>query len=178
MKEMPTMMRSAVTVLALATLASACGGTTGPGTPNRVTFTADLRASNEVPPISNAESNGAGNATVVFDVTRDASNNVTAATATFVVNLSGFPGGTPINIAHIHRAPAGSNGSIVVSTTLAAGEVTLANGSGSFTKSNISVTPFDIVNEIVANPAGFYFNAHSTLNPGGVVRGQLVRVPQ
>ena len=29
------------------------------------------------------------------------------------------------------------------------------------------------INSIVANPAGFYFNVHSTLNPGGVVRGQL-----
>ena len=29
---------------------------------------------------------------------------------------------------------------------------------------------------IINNPAGFYFNAHSTLNPGGVVRGQLVKV--
>jgi CHRD domain len=178
MKEIDTMMRSAVIVLALGALASACGGTTGPDTPNRLTFTADLKASNEVPAISNAESNGAGNATIVFDVTRDASNNVTAATAQFIVNLSGFPNGTPINIAHIHRGPAGSNGTIVVSTTLVAGEVTLANGSGSFTKSNISVVPVDILNEIVANPTGFYFNAHSTLNPGGVVRGQLARVPQ
>jgi hypothetical protein len=30
------------------------------------------------------------------------------------------------------------------------------------------------INSIVANPAGFYFNVHTTLNPGGVVRGQLV----
>jgi hypothetical protein len=29
---------------------------------------------------------------------------------------------------------------------------------------------------ILNNPAGFYFNVHSTLNPGGVARGQLVRV--
>jgi hypothetical protein len=178
MKEMHTMLRSALTVLALATVVSACGSTTGPSTPNRVTFTADLKASNEVPPISGTEANGAGNATVTFDVTRDANNNVTAATATFVVNLNSFPPNTPINIAHIHRGAAGTTGSIVVSTSLAAGEVNLSNGSGSFTKSNITVTPVDLVNEIVSNPAGFYFNAHSTLNPGGVIRGQLTRVPQ
>jgi hypothetical protein len=29
------------------------------------------------------------------------------------------------------------------------------------------------INAIVANPAGFYFNVHTTLNPGGAVRGQL-----
>ena len=28
---------------------------------------------------------------------------------------------------------------------------------------------------IVANPAGFYFNVHTAINPGGAVRGQLVK---
>jgi hypothetical protein len=168
---------AAVMTIAFALLATGCGSDT-PSSPTQTvpTFTADLRTSNENPPISNAEAGASGNATITFNVTRDASNNVTAATATFVVNLTGFPPNTPINIAHIHQAPAGTNGAIVVSTTLAAGEVVLASGSGSFTKSNIPVSPVDLVTQIVNNPAGFYFNAHSTLNPGGVVRGQLQRV--
>jgi filamentous hemagglutinin family protein len=29
---------------------------------------------------------------------------------------------------------------------------------------------------IINNPAGYYFNAHSAINTGGVVRGQLVKV--
>jgi filamentous hemagglutinin family protein len=29
--------------------------------------------------------------------------------------------------------------------------------------------------QIVANPAGYYFNVHTQLNPGGAVRGQLTR---
>jgi hypothetical protein len=33
----------------------------------------------------------------------------------------------------------------------------------------------EVMNNILANPAGFYFNAHTVLNPGGAVRGQLVR---
>ena len=61
-----------------------------------------------------------------------------------------------------------------MSTTLVAGEVTLANGSGSFTKTT-SVDPA-VAQNIINNPAGFYFNIHSTLNPGGVARGQLVKV--
>jgi hypothetical protein len=172
------MKRPIVATIALALFAAACGSDS-PTSPSTTvpTFTADLRTANENPPISNAEAGASGNATITFNITRDASNNITAATATFVVNLSGFPAGTPINIAHIHQAPAGTNGAVVVSTTLAAGEVVLASGSGSFTKSNIAVTPVDLVTQIINNPAGFYFNAHSTLNPGGVVRGQLVRVP-
>jgi hypothetical protein len=64
---------------------------------------------------------------------------------------------------------------VVVNTTLLPGEVTLQDGTGSFTKSNVAVTP-DLANQLMSNPGGFYFNVHSTLNPGGVARGQLVRV--
>src|SRR5262249_3774160 len=148
-------------------------------TPAKPTFTADLRPANENPPISNAENTGSGTATITFDVTRDANNTITGGTATFVVNLQGFPAGTPINIAHIHQGAAGTTGSIVYSTSLAAGETVLANGSGSFTKTNVSLSSGDaatIINAIVANPAGYYFNVHSTLNPTGVARGQLVKV--
>jgi hypothetical protein len=51
----------------------------------------------------------------------------------------------------------------------------LANGSGSFTAVQSVVDPA-LAQTIINNPAGYYFNAHSTLNPGGVVRGQLVKV--
>jgi hypothetical protein len=81
----------------------------------------------------------------------------------------------PVNMAHIHQAPAGQNGNVVVSTSLAPGEVMLPDGSGSFTRSGIAVTP-DLASQILGNPTGFYFNIHSTLNPGGTARGQLVRV--
>lgn len=173
------MKRLAVVAVALALSSAACSkSSTAPSTtPTKPTFTAELRASNEVPPITNAESGGTGNATITFDVTRDGAGNVSGGTATFVVNLSGFPPGTPLNIAHIHQAPAGTNGSIVFNTALAAGEVTTnATGSASFTKAGVAPADPAIVNVIINNPAGFYFNVHSTLNPGGVVRGQLVKV--
>jgi hypothetical protein len=32
-----------------------------------------------------------------------------------------------------------------------------------------------IINRLIANPVGFYFNIHSALHTGGVVRGQLVK---
>jgi hypothetical protein len=168
----------AVVAVALALGAAGCSkSSTAPSTsPTKPTFTAELRASNEVPPITGAEAGGTGNATITFDVTKDAAGNVTGGTATFVVNLSGFPAGTPINIAHIHSGVAGATGGIVFSTSLAAGEVTLVNGAGSFSKSGIAPADPAIVNTIINNPAGFYFNAHSTLNAGGVVRGQLVKV--
>jgi len=156
---------------------SACGGSDSPSTPSgsgTQTFTTALRPSEEVPPITGAESAGSGTATITLNTTKDSSGNITSATATFVVNLNGFPAGTPVNMAHIHQAAAGQAGNVVVSTTLAPGEVTLSGGSGSFTRSGIAVTP-DIASQLMTNPAGFYFNIHTTLNPGGVARGQLVR---
>ena len=45
-----------------------------------------------------------------------------------------------------------------------------------FTTANLAVTPDAWRTQIIANPASFYFNVHSTLNPGGVARGQLVKV--
>jgi hypothetical protein len=174
------MKHAAVMTIALALLATGCGSDSpsSPSSPNRLTFTAALSGNNEVPPIQGTEAGGSGNATITIDVTRDGSGNVTAATASFVVNISGLPANTPINLSHIHQAPAGTNGAVVVNTGLsAAAPVLLASGSGSFERSGITVTPVDIATQIIANPAGFYFNSHSQLNGGGVVRGQLVRVP-
>jgi hypothetical protein len=170
------MKRLSLLAVTLGVLVSACGSSssTAPTTPTNPTFTAALSPSNEVPAIVGAEAAGSGTSTVTMVTTKDAAGNVTAATATFVVNLSGFPAGTPINIAHIHQAAAGVNGSVVVNSLLTAGQVTLTTGSGSFTASNLVVDPA-LANLILTNPAGFYFNVHSTLNPGGVARGQLVR---
>ena len=145
--------------------------------PTKPTFTADLRPANEVPPITNAESTGSGTATITFDTTKDAAGNITSATVTFVVNLQGFPPGTPFNIAHIHEGASTCACPVVVNTTLAASEgLTAANGSASFTKAGIAVNPPELAQRIINSPAGFYFNVHSTLNPGGVARGQLVKV--
>jgi hypothetical protein len=94
----------------------------------------------------------------------------------FSVSLSGFPEGTRINISHIHRGATGVNGPIVVNTDLVSGEIAPLGSGGSvnYVKLSKVATPA-IATEILANPANFYFNVHSTLNPGGVARGQLVQ---
>ena len=91
------------------------------------------------------------------------------------VTFTGFPAGTIVTLAHIHQAASGTNGGVVVNMVPAAGEVTMPNGSGSYVKSGFAVSPVDLANQIINNPAGFYFNCHTALNPGGVVRGQLVK---
>ena len=135
---------------------------------------AQLSPANEVPPVTNAEAGGSGTATIDLDVNRNGSGTITDATAKFEVTLTGFPGPTPLTMAHIHSGMSGTTGSIIVDTGLMAGEVGLANGSGGFTKGSINVSS-TVAQDIINNPGSFYFNVHSVLNPGGMARGQLVR---
>jgi hypothetical protein len=170
------MKRLAVFAVALSFFAAACGSSS-PTAPSatKMVFTSALSPASEVPAIGNAESIGRGTATTTFDTTFSA-GNITAATVTFAVTLSGFPPNTPINAAHIHPGAAGTNGGVLVSAQLTPGDVVLTNGSGSFTKGPFTVTA-EVAQGIINNPANYYFNVHSTLNPGGVARGQLTRVP-
>jgi hypothetical protein len=173
------MKRLSLLVVTLGVLVSGCGSSSpaAPATPTNPTFTATLLPANENPAIVGAEASGHGDATVTLVVTKDSAGNVTAATGTFVVNLSGFPANTPINIAHIHTGGPTVNGAVVMNSLLTAGTiVTNAAGAATFTAANLSFTSVDIANQVLANPAAFYFNVHSTLNPGGVARGQLARV--
>ncbi len=144
-------------------------------TPTGPMFTMALLSSNEPSLPTPSEAPCAGNVTIRFNLTRDAAQVITAATADFQATISACPAGTTINIAHIHRGVAGVNGGIVVNTGLAAGEVNLVNGGGSFTKNGVPIDPLSLAQEIMDNPSGFYFNIHSTNNPGGVIRAQLVR---
>jgi hypothetical protein len=166
-----------VFVAAFALLAAGCGSSsTSPSTsPTKPTLTATLSPANEVPPVTGAEGTGSGTATITLDTTTNASGQITAATATFVVNLSGFPPNTPINAAHIHVGASTCACPVAVSTAITAGANVLTNGSGSFTVAGVNVTA-DVASAILANPSGYYFNVHSALNPGGFARGTLSRV--
>jgi hypothetical protein len=165
-------------LFALGVLVSGCGSSspTTPTTPTNPTFTASLSPASENPPIVGAEATGTGTATVTLVTTKDAAGNVTSATGTYVVVMSNFPADTPINAAHIHgpNAPAGTNAGVLVSAGISAGQNVLTNGSGTFTAPNLAFTA-DQANAIIASPGTFYFNIHSSANPGGVARGQLVR---
>lgn len=147
-----------------------------PTTPSgeMATFTAELSPANEIPPVGLPESTGSGTVTITFNITRDSGGAITAAVASFTTILSGFPAGTALTMAHIHRGGVGVPGPIVVDTGLAPGQVVLTTGSGSFNRSGIAVSA-TLAQEILSTPAAFYFNVHSVLNPDGVVRGQLIR---
>ena len=164
-----------VLLLGLSLLGAAgCSDSTAPSN-LPIVMTANLSPGNEVPPIANAENTGHGAVQITFNVTRDGTGTITSGTADFHFQLSGFPSSTTIVGAHIHPGPAGVNGGVIVNTGLvAASPVTQTNGVMSFSATNISV-PAATLQNIVNNPAAFYFNVHSPTNPGGVARGQLNR---
>jgi hypothetical protein len=171
-------MKRVCLALVVITLAAGCSNSSNPTptptpTPNPV-FTSTLTTANEVPPITDVEQPASGTVRIELIITRDAANAISTATANFTVTLAGFPTGSAVNIAHIHQAPAGTNAGIAVDTGLAAGQVTLSNCAGGFTKNGVNVTP-SIAQAMLDGPAGFYFNVHSSIHPGGVIRGQLTR---
>src|ERR1041384_1051669 len=156
-------------------LASGCSSSSSsPSTTNGPTttrFTADLKPANESPAITNAEASGSGNVVIDLTQTKDASGAVSTSTMNFTVTMQRFPSTTVVNIAHIHVGTTGVNGTIVVNTTLTPGQATLSNGAGSFAEVGITLDN-TLAQSILANPAGYYFNIHTALNPGGVMRGQ------
>ena len=176
------MKRFAMLALVLAFAVSCDDSPTSPSdNPNVARFTAILLPSNEVPPVTNADATASGTMQMTMTVTRDGANNITGATYDFQFNVTGFPANTRLTGAHIHTAPAGVNSGVVVAVPLTADESTLASGQATFIKPGLSsstttVTPAAVATSIFNNPAGNYFNVHTSVNGGGAVRGQLVRM--
>jgi hypothetical protein len=175
------MKRLAMLALVLAFGISCDDSPTSPSdNPNVARFTAILLPGNEVPPITNADAAASGTMQMTMNVTRDAANNITGATYDFVVNFTGFPANTTLTGAHIHAAPAGVNSGVVVGLPLTPTDTPVPTGQGSITKTGVTAqvaaNAAQVAQNIFNNPAGNYFNVHTTLNGGGAIRGQLVKI--
>jgi CHRD domain-containing protein len=68
--------------------------------------------------------------------------------------------------AHIHQAPPGTPGPIVIPLTAPSGH------SGSVT--DVATATSDLLDAICASPGDYYINVHSDEHPSGEIRGQLV----
>jgi hypothetical protein len=69
---------------------------------------------------------------------------------------------TPVILAHIHQGAAGVNGAVVVDFMVP------INGLNGCVDADAA-----LIKDIRQNPAGYYVNVHTTMFPGGEVRGQL-----
>jgi hypothetical protein len=121
-----------------------------------ITYAADLRGTNEVPPTN---TQAFGSAFVSIDTATN--------TLTWDVATSGL---TP-TLAHIHGpAAAGANASVLINFATSASAFTNGRTSGSI---SIASLPAETLTALLTNPANFYVNVHSATFPGGEIRGQL-----
>ena len=174
------MKRVAMLALVLAFGISCDDSPTSPSDPNVARFTAILLPSNEVPAITNADATASGTMQLTMTVTRDAANNITGATYDFAVNYTGFPANTTLTGAHIHNAPQALTRPSSSDCRLTATDIAVPTGQARLRRpvcrsTSATVPAAAVAQGIFNNPAGNYFNVHTTINTGGAIRGQLVR---
>ena len=182
-------MRLIASLAATAMLVAACGGAATAPSPSptvatptpaptpqlKYVFTADLKTTNEVPIINDAEASCSGKGTFTLNTTKDSTGKITAATGQFDLTITGCPTTTMVTLFHIHKQVAGQNGSVVIdSGQKAASPIALTTGGTTVpvTMTNPSVDPA-LATDIIATPSGYYFNVHSQLHGGGFMRDQL-----
>ena len=159
MRRVLTMVGAAVMVLGMAGAANA----------QTTTFTANLSGSNETPGVVTG---AFGTATVTWD-------NATQ-TLSWVIDVWNMPSGT--NNAHFHVGGPGVAGPTVVNIAFPAGISNDFRLTGSATSANLLVRADqgirsleDFLQSLLGGQT--YINIHSQVNPGGEVRGQVLRVP-
>lgn len=126
-----------------------------------IVFNVVLRAENEPNGASTSESKGHAQVKVLPDNTIE---------FTFTINNKS---GETYVAAHIHKAPAGVNGPIHWDFLQAGIPVASVSGQPSQLRGVARPRAAAVLADLLANPAGYYVNVHSTRFPGGAVRGQL-----
>lgn len=165
-------MRPVVLALAAATLVGACSGGQGPTAPtlSRGVGAGDSAAATAFPDQENggrlltATMVGAAEAPIPGDPDGTGSARITLnpgqGDVCFALEVSGID---PPGAAHIHRAPPGQPGPIVVPLVAP----TSGSSSGCVSASR------DLISDILQNPEAYYVNVHNAAYMGGALRGQL-----
>ena len=125
------------------------GAGLNPFVTSTATFLTALRGAQEVPPTPSAAS---GSGTVLIN---PANRQLIAGVTT--IGIAG-------NAAHIHEAPPGANGPIIIPLTES------ATGSAVWT-ANVILSEAQFTSLLAGN---MYFNVHSSTFPGGEIRGQIL----
>jgi CHRD domain len=160
-------MRRLVLMVAAAMFVLATMGTAQAQT---VRLAATLTGTNETPvPLVNGSF---GNATVTVDLATQ--------TITWSIDVFNMPSG--VNNAHFHVGGPGVGGPTVVNVAFPPNISNDFNLSGSATAANLMVRTDqgirsweDFIQALLGGQT--YLNVHSAVNPGGEIRGQVLRVP-
>jgi uncharacterized protein (TIGR03437 family) len=137
---------------------------------DQLQFPVLLSPANEVPAVT---LDASAPSTFTAYTLRDSSGAVTAATVIFDSNVR-FSGATTFTGMHIHDGKSGANGPV----TLNSGTANVVSDSGSANIYRVmtmnTTSQLASLNSLVQNPENHYYNVHTTGNPGGAVRSQLV----
>jgi uncharacterized protein (TIGR03437 family) len=139
-------------------------------------FLTQLLPANETPPITDGST---ANVIVFVHTIRDSSGVVTSGSVEFRV-ATRFSGAVTVTGLHIHKGAAGVAGSIVIGTDVNASDKKIAidaSGRANILKQvQFPQTGVDLgtVVDLLANPQSYYVNIHTTDNPDGAMRGQLL----
>jgi hypothetical protein len=144
-------------------------------TEDNAVFRTRMLPDNEIPPI--AAAGNSANATITVHVTRDDRGNVNAATVTFDIDYT-ISSALTFTGLHIHNAPAGQNGAVVIDTGISgANSLSVNAGTGKITRvvnyAAADTNGIRFVTGLLATPENYYVNIHTTVQPAGFMRGQL-----
>lgn len=138
------------------------------------TYDVVMSPANENPPIAGLNAAGVGK--VYLYTGKNADGVINAANFIFDVNYR-FPDAAEFTGFHIHEGAAGVNGPVRINTGIDGGVnvVPTTTGFGNlFRPIRVAdATGLGYVNAILKDPAGWYINLHTRVNPGGAIRAQL-----
>jgi hypothetical protein len=148
----------AVLTLVLSTVGAVMTASGALADPKTATFIIQLSGAEEVCPTAPGTCGGPGTGTATITIDRNARTLCYAITTQNVA--------LPLLAAHIHIAPAGEAGDVVIPLfTQPVNSTTVAACLSGLNK--------NLLKDIIRNPENYYVNVHNAPFPNGAVRGQL-----
>src|SRR5260370_22152138 len=169
-------MRKTLSVLAFACLVFVSGSKAD--TVATVPFLGNMLPQNETPHTS---INSSATAIILVHEVLDASGALKSGSVEFTV-IYKFPAANTVTGLHIHNAAAGLPGNIVLPTDINGTTNSVAvdaTGAGTINKqvqfgTAAGQPALSVITDMLANPANYYVNIHTTDFPGGAMRSQLL----
>jgi CHRD domain len=127
--------------------------------PKTATFSIQLSGAAEVCPTAPGTCGGPGTGTATITIDRNARTLCYAITTENVA--------LPLAAAHIHEAPVGEAGPVVVPL------FTQPVNSATVPRTCLAGLDKNLLKDILRNPENYYVNVHNAAFPNGAVRGQL-----
>jgi hypothetical protein len=149
----------AVLTLVLSAIAAVMTASGALADQKTATFTIQLSGAEEVCPTAPGTCGGPGTGTATINIDRN------ARTLCYTITTSNVA--LPLAAAHVHAAPAGQAGPVVIPLFTQPVNAT--------TVGPTCLTDLDknLLKDIIRNPENYYVNVHNAPFPNGAVRGQL-----